>query len=145
MKIALILFVLAAVVSCALAADQYTTRYDNIDLDDILKNQRLYKKYYECLVGKGKCTPDGKELKEHLPDALKTGCSKCSEKQRSGSEKVIKYLLKNKPQDYAALEKIYDPQGSYKKKYEAEAKKTRHPSVNLLTFVPAILLLFEIV
>lgn len=60
---------------------------------------------------------------DHLPDALRTGCAKCSEKQRAGSEKVIVHLIKNKPQDYAVLEKIYDPQGTYKKKYEAEAKK----------------------
>ncbi|BET02601.1 unnamed protein product [Nesidiocoris tenuis] len=122
MKLA-ILFAIFGLILAADAARQYTTKYDNIDLDDILKNQRLYKKYFECLTNKGKCTPDGRELKEHLPDALKTGCSKCSDKQRAGSEKVIKFLLKNKPQDYAVLEKIYDPQGTYKKKYESEAKK----------------------
>nr|AXS78219.1 chemosensory protein 13 [Adelphocoris lineolatus] len=123
MKFVAALLVASVAVLAVEAANQYTTKYDNIDLDDILKNQRLYKKYFECLTGNGKCTPDGKELKEHLPDALKTGCSKCSEKQRAGSEKVIKHLLKNKPQDYAVLEKIYDPSGIYKKKYEAEAKK----------------------
>nr|QCX43083.1 chemosensory protein csp3 [Helopeltis theivora] len=123
MKLVCALFLLAAVVLVSEAAELYTTKYDNVDLDDILKNERLYKKYYECLTNKGKCTPDGKELKENLPDALKTGCSKCSEKQKVGTEKVIKHLLKNKPSDYATLEKIYDPEGEYKKKYEAEAKK----------------------
>jgi len=56
-----------------------------------------------------------------LPDALETHCSKCNEKQKAGAEKVIKHLLDNKPDDYSTLEKIYDPTGSYKKKYQAEA------------------------
>lgn len=43
--------------------DSYTTKYDNIDLDEILSNERLYSKYFSCLADKGKCTPDGKELK----------------------------------------------------------------------------------
>ncbi|XP_014258330.1 ejaculatory bulb-specific protein 3-like [Cimex lectularius] len=101
----------------------YTTKYDNVDLDEILGNQRLYKKYFDCLVNKGKCTPDGKELKDAIPDALATACSKCNEKQKAGSEKVIRHMMKNHPADYDALEKLYDPSGTYRKKYQAEAKK----------------------
>ncbi|BET02605.1 Insect pheromone-Hypothetical protein family, A10/OS-D [Nesidiocoris tenuis] len=118
-----VLVLAACLVAAAAAASTYTTKYDNIDLDEILSNQRLYKKYYDCLANKGKCTPDGKELKDALPDALKTGCSKCSEKQKQGTEKVAQYVLKNKPQDYKVLEAIYDPSGTYRKKYEHEAEK----------------------
>ncbi|CAH1395227.1 unnamed protein product [Nezara viridula] len=103
--------------------DGYTTKYDNIDLDEILSNERLYKKYFDCLANKGPCTPDGKELKDVIPDALKTGCKKCNEKQKKGAEKVFRYILKNKRADYDVLEKIYDPEGIYRKKYEAEAEK----------------------
>lgn len=60
MKTTLALLFLMGVAS---AASTYTTKYDNIDLDEILNNQRLYKKYFECLTNKGRCTPDGKELK----------------------------------------------------------------------------------
>lgn len=42
---------------------KYTTKYDNIDLDEILKSDRLLKNYVNCLLEKGKCTPDGAELK----------------------------------------------------------------------------------
>ncbi|XP_024081406.1 ejaculatory bulb-specific protein 3-like isoform X2 [Cimex lectularius] len=105
------------------AAEKYTTKYDNIDLDEILRNQRLYKNYFDCLRNQGKCTPDGKELKEALPDALANGCAKCSEKQRKGSEKVIKHLIENKSEDFKVLEKLYDPEGVYRKKYEKEAKE----------------------
>jgi len=50
------------VVACALA-EKYTTKYDNIDLDTILESDRLLKNYVNCLLEKGSCTPDGKELK----------------------------------------------------------------------------------
>nr|SAJ59003.1 putative chemosensory protein [Triatoma brasiliensis] len=111
------------VLVCTYAASTYTTKYDNIDVEEILNNDRLYKKYYDCLANKANCTPDGKELKDILPDALKTQCAKCSEKQKKGAEKVVRFMLENKRADFDALEKIYDPSGTYRKKYAAEAKR----------------------
>jgi hypothetical protein len=43
--------------------EKYTTRYDNIDVDSILKNDRLLQNYVKCLLDKGRCTPEGAELK----------------------------------------------------------------------------------
>nr|BAN21451.1 protein serine/threonine kinase, putative [Riptortus pedestris] len=122
MKVVLALLVLAAV-AYAKPADTYTTKYDNVNLEEILSNDRLYKKYFDCLAGKGKCTPDGKQLKDVLPEALATQCKKCTERQRKGSERVLKFVIEKKPQDWAVLEKIYDPQGTYRQKYKQEAEK----------------------
>nr|AYN07339.1 chemosensory protein 11 [Yemma signatus] len=94
---------------------QYTTRFDNVNLDDILSNDRLYRKYYDCLMSRGKCTPDGKELKERLPEAMRTRCEKCTPRQKAGAEKVVRFLLKKKPADYEALERLYDPTQAYRK------------------------------
>lgn len=47
----------------ALAEDKYTDKYDKIDLDEILGNKRLLQAYVNCILDKGKCTPEGKELK----------------------------------------------------------------------------------
>jgi len=55
-----------------------------------------------------------------LPDALETDCSKCSEKQKSSSTKVIHFLIDNKKEDWEKLEAKYDPSGAYRIKYEAE-------------------------
>lgn len=41
----------------------YTTRFDNINIDEILNSERLLNNYIACLKGTGKCTPDGSELK----------------------------------------------------------------------------------
>ncbi|XP_011635451.1 ejaculatory bulb-specific protein 3 [Pogonomyrmex barbatus] len=117
----LALFLLA--VACALAEDKYTTKYDNIDLDTILTSERLLKNYINCVLDKGNCTPDGKELKEALPDALETECSKCSEKQKKGTEKVIRFLVNKRPETWEQLKKKYDPSGQYSVKYVDEAHK----------------------
>lgn len=44
----------------------YTTKYDNIDLDEILSSERLLTGYVNCLLDQGPCTPDGKELKRKI-------------------------------------------------------------------------------
>lgn len=69
--------IVIVLVGTALANDQYTTKYDGVNLDEILKSDRLLNNYYKCLMETGKCTPDGNELKRRLPDALKTDCKGC--------------------------------------------------------------------
>ncbi|GBP07779.1 Putative odorant-binding protein A10 [Eumeta japonica] len=107
----------------------YTTKYDDVDLDEILANERLLTGYVNCLLGKGRCTPDGKELKaqlncyhvtENLPDAIEDGCIKCSDKQKLGSERVMHYIIDHRPDDWAKLEEIYNPDGSYRNNYLKE-------------------------
>jgi len=58
------------VVAVVLAEEKYTTKYDNIDLDTILASERLLKNYVNCLLEKGSCTPDGKELRGERFDIL---------------------------------------------------------------------------
>lgn len=56
--------ILCAVCAAEVAQPKtYTTKYDNIDLDEIIHNDRLLKNYVDCLLDKGRCTPDGLELK----------------------------------------------------------------------------------
>nr|ATI99856.1 chemosensory protein 17 [Oedaleus asiaticus] len=107
------------------AAAAYTTKYDNIDLDEILHNDRLLQNYYECLMKDDEtgCTPDGVELKRTIPDALKTECSKCNEKQKEGTKKVLKFLINHKPDMWGNLKAKYDPDGTYAKKWEDKEKE----------------------
>lgn len=64
MKSSLALCACAVLVAAVLAADdKYTNKFDNVNVDDILKNQRLLDNYFKCLMDKGRCTPDGAELK----------------------------------------------------------------------------------
>lgn len=120
--IVIALAVLVTVVA-ARPQDTYTSRFDNIDVDRILKSDRLFQNYFNCLLGKGKCTPDGKELKKLLPDALKTNCAKCTEKQRTGTDRVLRFVVKEKPEHFELLRKEFDPEDIYIKKYRAAAKE----------------------
>lgn len=99
---------------------KYTTRFDNLDIDQILKSDRLLKHYVECLMDRGPCTPEGSELRRYFPDALKTDCAKCSDTQKKKGNKTIKYLRENRPHIYAELEQKYDPEGVYRAR---DAKK----------------------
>jgi hypothetical protein len=61
-----VLLATLAVVYCA--SPKFTTKYDNVDLDEILKSDRLLKNYFDCLMDRKPCTPDGKELKSKYID-----------------------------------------------------------------------------
>nr|AXB87340.1 chemosensory protein 6 [Tropidothorax elegans] len=118
MKLALV--VMALFCGAALAGETYTSKYDNIDVDKILANDRILTQYIKCLMEEGNCTNEGRELKKTLPDALATGCNKCSEKQKAQTEKVLRHLSKNRPRDWQRLKTKYDPKGEYSKKYEGK-------------------------
>nr|AXF54072.1 chemosensory protein 4 [Dendroctonus armandi] len=120
MHCACVFLVLSALL--VLIPAQYTSKYDNVDVDKILKNDRVLTNYIKCLMEEGPCTPEGRELKKTLPDALASACSKCNDKQKSTTEKVIRHLQTRRAKDWDRLSKKYDPEGVYKQKYEAELK-----------------------
>ncbi|XP_058809163.1 ejaculatory bulb-specific protein 3-like [Phymastichus coffea] len=107
----------------AVDAVEYTNKYDNVDVDRILQNGRVLSNYIKCMLDEGNCTPDGREFKRILPDALASGCNKCNEKQKATADKVINHLMKRRPADWERLLKKYDPKGEFKKRFEAQGRK----------------------
>lgn len=103
----------------------YTDKWDNIDVDQILTSDRLMKGYVDCLLDKGRCTPDGKALKETLPDALENECSKCTEKQKTGSDKVIRNLVNKRPNLWKELGAKYDPKNIYQQRYKDKIESVK--------------------
>ncbi|KAL5243454.1 hypothetical protein ACI65C_010864 [Semiaphis heraclei] len=114
----LFIVLVASLVCFTLAEEKYTTKFDNFDVDKVLNNNRILTSYIKCMLDEGNCTNEGRELRKVLPDALKTDCSKCTEVQKDRSEKVIKFLIKNRSSDFDRLTAKYDPSGEYKKKLE---------------------------
>nr|AHE13804.1 chemosensory protein 9 [Lissorhoptrus oryzophilus] len=108
---------------CYGADEKYTNKYDNINIDEILQSDRLLNNYMNCLLDKGRCTPDGAELKKNLPDALEDECSKCSEYQKDRGRKALKFLIEKRRGYFDQLEAKYDPDGKYRKRYEENMKK----------------------
>lgn len=63
MKVVFCLLVAVCAVAYARPGEHYDTKYDNVNLDDIIKSDRLLRSYVDCLLGKKKCTNDGQTLK----------------------------------------------------------------------------------
>nr|ALS03833.1 chemosensory protein 8 [Ectropis obliqua]ANA75030.1 putative chemosensory protein 12 [Ectropis obliqua] len=124
MKVAVVLCILsfAAVAFSAPSGGTYTSKYDGVDLDEILNNKRLLIPYVNCVLEEGRCTADGKELKSHIKEALETDCAKCTEAQQKGAEKVFRHLINHEPEIWDKLKTKYDPTGKYYKRHEAELK-----------------------
>nr|NP_001299445.1 ejaculatory bulb-specific protein 3-like precursor [Papilio xuthus]BAF91719.1 chemosensory protein [Papilio xuthus] len=116
------LMILCCLVVAVVAKPTYTDKYDNIDLEEFKENKRLLLAYVDCILDKGKCTAEGKALKDNLLDATETGCEKCTEKQKEGSYEMIEHLIKNEPEIWNELCAKYDPTGKWRKEYEEKAK-----------------------
>ena len=122
-RVGVALLVVVVVAAAQDVKPSYSSKYDNLDLDEILKSERLLKNYFNCLMEAGPCTPDGLELRKTVPDALKNKCAPCSPKQQQGTERVIRFLIEKHPEQFLKLEKKYDPTGIYRKEYQEEAEK----------------------
>lgn len=53
-------------VESIIAATTYSDKYDKIDLDAIIRNDRLFNNYVNCLLDKGPCRSDGIQLKSEF-------------------------------------------------------------------------------
>lgn len=117
---------IAILVTLAVVAarpETYTSRFDNVNIDQVLSTQRLFDSYFKCLMDMGKCTPEGKELKKLLPDALRTNCAKCTPKQQQGTDKVLRHIVKNKPEEWKQLKAKFDPDNVFITKYSETARQ----------------------
>lgn len=83
-------------------------------LESVLGNERQLKSYVSCLLDEGPCSREGEGLKQMLPDAIQTDCSKCTRVQRKNSRKVITFFRLQRPQDWKRLTDKYDPLGRFK-------------------------------
>ncbi|XP_026279568.1 ejaculatory bulb-specific protein 3 [Frankliniella occidentalis] len=127
-KILLCLGVVALVALAAAAPkpeEKFTTKYDNVNIDEILANKRLLNNYLNCILDKPKarCTNDALELKKSIPDALTNECMKCSEKQKELSEKVVRHLAEKEKESWEEVKAKFDPTGIYEKRYEKIAQE----------------------
>lgn len=44
-------------------AQKYPAKYDQVNIDNVLSNDRVLTNYIKCLLEKGACTREGRELK----------------------------------------------------------------------------------
>uniref|UniRef100_A0A2A4IWE4 Chemosensory protein n=1 Tax=Heliothis virescens TaxID=7102 RepID=A0A2A4IWE4_HELVI len=112
MKLFIVLALVAAVVGRPDEAF-YDKKYDDFNVDEIIDNVRLLKAYAHCIIGDGKCTPEGNDFKKWVPEATKSSCGKCTEKQKVLVAKTIKAMRDKLPEEYTTLVKQIDPENKY--------------------------------
>ncbi|GAB1860984.1 Chemosensory protein [Camponotus japonicus] len=127
MKFALVCLFAISTIVCVYGRpqDHYTDKFDNIDVDQILNNDRLLKRYVDCLLERShvKCPSEALELKKVLADAMATDCAKCTDRQKEIARKALDFLIINKTDMWNDLKSKYDPEEKYAKKYEDRALK----------------------
>lgn len=62
----LVVLVVFAIVSLGQGEEYFAGKYDNINLDEMLANERLLNSFYKCLMEKGSCTAEGSDLKSNV-------------------------------------------------------------------------------
>nr|WP_251044309.1 MULTISPECIES: hypothetical protein [unclassified Lysobacter] len=61
----------------ASGGEGYASRNDNVDIDAITGNPRLFANYMACVLDKSPCAPLALDFKRLLPDLLGADCRKC--------------------------------------------------------------------
>ncbi|KAL3276413.1 hypothetical protein HHI36_011797 [Cryptolaemus montrouzieri] len=122
----ILLFLVAAAfsISDVYCDGEYGTKFDNLDLELIMTNERLLKNHFDCLLEDKGCMPETTELKKHLPEIIETCCAKCSEKHKAGKEKLVSFLKEKRPELLKAVLDKYDPDRSRKAKCAEKMKNS---------------------
>lgn len=118
MKPALLLACIVALSLIATVVGQ-ASKYENYDIEILLRNDRILNNFIKCLTDRGPCTNDGREIKKYLPQALATSCSKCSYKQKLNTKKLILHLETKKPAQFREIQAKYDPTGNHLRQFKA--------------------------
>lgn len=96
---------------------QLLKKYEHLNVDAILKNTRALNNYISCILGTGVCTPQGLDLKENIPLALRTSCTECTELQKKFIRKASHYIRTQRPDDWELIVTKFDPKGVYRESF----------------------------
>ncbi|XP_046745988.1 ejaculatory bulb-specific protein 3-like [Diprion similis] len=117
--------VLACIAAVAAADEYYNGKWNNLDTHAIVNNNRLLKKYEECVVEEKAtgCPQDALELKKVLPEALETSCAKCSPEQKDKIKDTLGYLCMKQRASFDRLLAKFDPDQKYRAAFEEKFGK----------------------
>ncbi|XP_011563205.3 allergen Tha p 1 [Plutella xylostella] len=111
------LILVLAVVSIVVG-DFYSSRYDNFDITPLLENDRILLGYTKCFLDQGPCTPDAKDFKKVIPEALQTVCGKCTPKQGNLIKVVVRTLRERHPESWELLLDRYDSEKKFREEFD---------------------------
>ncbi|CAD6225281.1 GSCOCT00005600001.3-RA-CDS [Cotesia congregata] len=115
MKLLVIIFFL----SSAFSSENISLEKLPKNISVLLKNERLFDQYINCIFDRGPCTSYGERIKEVLPDFFKTDCSNCSEKEKNLIKQTLNFIKENKPNIYKEINEKFKPPRRPKSLFEA--------------------------
>ncbi|KAK6643130.1 hypothetical protein RUM43_004633 [Polyplax serrata] len=115
-SVAFILVTLAIVVTSH--PQKYSSKYDHIDIDSILKNDRVLQSHVNCILEKGPCTQEGRDFREYLPEAIATSCEKCTKAQKEIVRKAARYLMAHKKAEWEQIKRKYDEMKEHSEEFK---------------------------
>ncbi|XP_051165870.1 uncharacterized protein LOC127284468 [Leptopilina boulardi] len=112
--------VLALISVQAEDTEHYPIRWVEIDIKPIVDNDRLFKKYTECIISdkmKG-CPKEATQIKTAVPEIMETLCKKCLPLHISRGKEYAAYVCQKRPNESLAILKKQDPTGQIRKRFE---------------------------
>ncbi|KAM0732083.1 Allergen Tha p 1 [Formica fusca] len=99
-----IVVIISIALTCILAEELYSDRYDSVDYVAVLSNPKMRQQYYKCFMDLAPCkTADAKFFKGIIGEAFLTKCKKCTEKQKQLLDFMVDWYSTNKPTDLQDL------------------------------------------
>ncbi|THK33132.1 ejaculatory bulb-specific protein 3 [Diachasma alloeum] len=90
--------------SAVIAEEKYSEKYDYVDVDGILANDKQRESYYKCFAGIGPCkTAAARFFRDTLPEAIVTRCKKCTARQSVNFDKISDWYTTNEPEKYQII------------------------------------------
>lgn len=67
MKSTFAMVLLLGIICTVVMAQKYPVKFDQVNIETVLSNDRVLSNYIKCLLDKGACTREGRELKSKCP------------------------------------------------------------------------------
>ncbi|EFN64584.1 Putative odorant-binding protein A10 [Camponotus floridanus] len=81
--------------------EKYSSKYDHIDVNEVLANSHLRNQYVRCLINISPCTMgSARFLKDIFAEAFITKCKKCTDKQIYIFNVITDWFTKNEPETW---------------------------------------------
>lgn len=118
-----------AVLALAQAQGPKPLPLENLDVENTLKNDKLVRRYIDCVLDRGRCDSNGKDIKgtypfllincchnlkrwsldavDILPRVLNEKCASCSPKQKANADRIVDFMKSNHMNDWVQVNAKY--------------------------------------
>ncbi|XP_058799833.1 uncharacterized protein LOC131669156 [Phymastichus coffea] len=105
--------------------DHYPIAWTEVNTKAIIDNDRLFKKYKECLTTEHpiSCPRMVMEFKKLIPEMIDTLCAKCLPIHIEKFKEAVTYICHHRRADYDQVRREKDPDGAIQEKFEEKFGK----------------------